>query len=274
MLFVTLPLAFALSIAFSYIPDFDAAVARAMRRFFTAMQALLRKNAGMDSVRLAPVLSLLFISAMACILGGALEAVHPLLSAPLIAPFIPLAGLIRKTLSVREALEEGVCTSDEERARYERKIMEVIGVLAEQCARQLFVPLLLSTLFLPLHLAPAAFVTLYTLGLLDGECSGASKANAFVNRIGDALMTICVIPTAALCGTEMGMALRARKRGPKDVLLSAVGVDPALKSGHRPVTGDISQSCLCICVALGLMYAVVTAVMFVLLARLAAAVMI
>lgn len=274
MLFLTLPLAFALSVALSYIPDFDAAVARAMRRFFTAMQALLFKTAGEDSVRLAPALSLLFVTAMACILGGALGAVHPLLCALLIAPFISLPGLIRRALSVREALEEGVCTSDEERAGYERRIMDAIGVLAEQCARQLFVPLLLSTLLLPLHLASAAFGALYALRLLPEECAWARKANAFLNRIGDALMTLCVIPTAALCGTEMGMALRARKRGVKDVLLSAVGVDSTFKSGHRPVTGDISQSCLCVCVALGLMYAVVTAVMFVLLARFAAMAMV
>lgn len=271
MLFLTLPLAFALSAALSYIPDFDAVVARAMRRFFSAMQALLFKTAGEDSVRLAPALSLLLVTAMACILGGVLGAVHPLLCAPLIAPLIPLPGLIRNALTVRETLEEGACASDEERAGYERQIMDAIGVLAEQCAQQLFVPLLLSTLLLPLHLAPAAFGTLYVLRLLAEECVWARKANAFVNRIGDALMTLCVIPTAALCGTEMGMALRARRRGAKDVLLSAVGVDPTFKSGHRPVTGDISQSCLCVCVALGLMYAVVTAVMFVLLARFAAA---
>lgn len=274
MLFLTLPLAFALSVALSCIPDFDTAVARAMRRFFTAMQALLLKTAGAPSVRFAPALSLLFITAMTCILGGVLGAVHPLLCAPLIAPLIPLPGLIRNALSVRERLEEGVCANDEERAGYERQIMDAIGVLAGQCAQQLFVPLLLSTLLLPLQLAPAAFGTLYALRLFAEECVWARKVNAFVNRIGDVLMTICVIPTAALCGTEMGMALRARKRGAKDVLLSAVGVDPTFKSGHRPVTGDISQSCLCVCVALGLMYAVVTAVMFVLFARIAAAAMV
>ena len=271
MLFLTLPLDFALSAALSCIPDFDAVVARAIRRFFTAMQALLFKSASEDSVRFAPALSLLFVTAMACILGGVLGAVHTLLCAPLIAPLIPLPGLIRNALAVRETLEEGACASDEERAGYERQIMDAIGVLAEQCAQQLFVPLLLSTLLLPLHLAPAAFGMLYALRLLAEECVWARKANAFVNRIGDALMTLCVIPTAALCGTEMGMALRARRRGAKDVLLSTVGVDPTFKSGHRPVTGDISQSCLCVCVALGLMYAVVTAVMFVLLARFAAA---
>ena len=83
-------------------------------------------------------------------------------------------------------------------------------------------------------------------------------------------MNVGSTPTA-LSSTSFAPRLRARRRGAKDVLLSAVGVDPTFKSGHRPVTGDISQSCLCVCVALGLMYAVVTAVMFVLLARFAAA---
>lgn len=267
MLFLMLPLAFALSAALSKIPDFSSLTERAVRRFLSGAKTLLCKTASADSERLAPGLSLLLLSAIVCLLSGLLEAVHPLLPALLIAPLVPLREFIRDALDVREALETGECTTDEERREYEQRIITAIGTLAQRCAPTLFMPLLAATLLLPLGLAPTAFWVLYVLRLHSGSCRWADSLCTVICRLSEVVMIACVIPTAALCGTEMGMAARARKLGVKNVLLNAVGIDPALKSGHRPVTGDISQSCLCVCIALALMYAVLSAVMFAVLAQ-------
>lgn len=263
MLFGMIPLAFALSILLSYIPDFHARLARGMQRILHGIGTLFRRTAGEEAVHWAPAAFLLLTAALFCLAGGGLDAVHPLLPALLIAPLLPLSDVIRAALDVREALEAGECTTEAEREAYEQRIMDAVGTLASRCARELFAPLLAATLLLPAGLAPAVFGTLYALRQLDGAWAWAKKANAAIVRFGEAVMIACVIPTAALCGTEMGMAARACRQGVKNVLLSAVGIDPARRSGHRPVTGDISQSCLCVCVALGLMYAVLAAAMVV-----------
>lgn len=261
MLFGMIPLAFALSILLSYIPDFHARLARGTQRILRGVGTLLRRTAGEEAAHGTPAAFLLLAAALFCLAGGGLDAVHPLLPALLIAPLLSLSDFIRAALHVRATLEDGECTTDAEREAYEQRIIHAVGTLAYRCAHELFAPLLTATLLLPAGLAPAVFGTLYALRQLDGACALAKKANAAIARLGEAVMIACVIPTAALCGTEMGMAARARRQGVMNVLLSAVGIDPARRSGHRPVTGDISQSCLCVCVALGLMYAVLAAVM-------------
>lgn len=268
MIFLMLPLAFALSFALIYLPNTGDYVARALRAFFAGVKKWLQKTAGEESARLYPLLSLLFLAALLCILGGLLEAVHPLLSALLVVPVIVLPDLIRDALDVREALEEGECTSDEQRRAYEQRVIASIGTLAQESAHRLVPLALIGALTAPFHLAPAAVWTLYALHLLaqDG-CAACKKADDFLSRLGEAALILAILPTAALCGTEMGMAARARKHGAANVLLSAVGVDPQLQGGHRPVTGDISQSCLCVCIALALCYAIIALPMQLILTR-------
>lgn len=267
MIFWMLPLSVALSAVFAAIPDWDAHLARMTRAFFSFIRAFLLRTAGEDSVRLTPLLSLLFLAAIFCIIGGFAEAIFPLLSALLIAPLIDLPIPIRRALDVREALEDGECTNEEELAAYESRVMAAVSQLALRSAQRSLPLIGLCALFAPFHLAPAAAWTIYALHLLalDGFAV-CQKADAALSRAGEKMMIFFIIPTAALCGTEMGMAARARKQGVQSVLLSAVGVDPRLRRGHRPVTGDISQSCLCVCVALTVCYLIIALPLHLLLA--------
>ena len=265
MTFWTLPLAFLLAAGLYSVLPVRAFLATVIRSFYNSVKKLLIRTAGEESAHLTPLLFLLFVTAIFCILGGIFEHVHPLMNALLIAPLIDFPLFSREALSVREALEDGLCTTDEELAEYEQRVMHAIGLLAEQTARNTLPLLMLCIVFTPFHLAPAAAWAFYAMRLCAAEgCSVSQKADEWLSRMGEYVLVWAILPTAALCGTELGMAYRARKQGVQPVLLNAVGVDPMLRRGHRPVTGDISQSCLCVCLAMAVIYVPVMFLMVVL----------
>jgi hypothetical protein len=268
MFFLFFPLAFALSWGFYAIPGLYGLLSRFLKSAYHRFALFLKRTAGDRSDFLTPSMTLLLTAGLFCLLEALLTTVHPLLSAVLFAPLLPLPALLRDALDVRAALEEGECRTDEDRARYEERVISAIGSLADGCAR-LFPLLFFAALLTPLRLGAAAGWTIFALhGIARAGCAGAARWDAKLERIGERLLILCVLPTAALCGTEMGMAVRARRQGIQNVLLSAVGVDPSLQRGHRPVTGDISQACLCVCVASGVLLAAVLVPLFLLFASL------
>lgn len=259
MSYLSLPLAVLLGWLLGYLPHFQDFSSALLLRLHWCLSSFLKKHAP-DNTALAAPLTLLFVFAFLSVLGGLLAWVHPLLPALLLAPVLPLGAWLARTLKERAALEEGSCTTDAQRADYERRVRGSIARLARLCATRLCVPLLACCILSPFDLSVPVGWLFLTLQALRDEWPPAQSACAFLERVGEALFVLLAVPASLLCGTEMGMAYRARFQGAENVLLSSVGIDPQppYESGHAPVTGDISQACLVVCIAMLTLFAVLT----------------
>ncbi len=195
----------------------------------------------------------------ALVLGGvltALSALHPLLSAALMAPAFTGLGALPAAARVKDELVGGAYRGDI--PAYEARVRETCASLAPAFAYGVAAPLILCALGTPLHVG-AALGALYTAvrALRDG-LPAAQRAALAAERIAARVFGAFVLLCAGVVGRH---PLRAGGDGMR--LNAVLGIDGGARDTHAPVAGDIAQAIFLCAFACALLCFTLTAVGFV-----------
>lgn len=232
----SLPIAMALALCL-YLP-FPRAAQLLFARIASLYQRFLRlftRKDGRTDEPLAFVFFLLIAGGVFQVIGG----LHVLLAGVLLAPLFCAFALFPQASKVKDQLDSGVFARDP--AAYDECVRSTCATLAPAFLNDLFTPLLLCALGMPLHLGCALGGAYLAARALGEQSPGARRLIPLLTRGAWLVMK----PMMLLCSCVVGRnPLRIHGENARELMLSALGIAGEADDTHIPVSGDIAQAIL------------------------------
>jgi len=222
--------------------------ARQITRAYGGVLRLFTRRTGQADAAPALLVFVLLMMGVFALLG----AIHPLLSALLMAPAFTGLTILPRCAAVKAELDAGKYARDI--PAYEDRVRDMCASLAPAFIRGVVCPMILCALGMPLHLG-AALAAVYTvMCVLEDRPPFTARFCAAAQRIGERIFIFFML----LCCSTVGRnPLHTRGSRAQDRLLSILAISEKDASSRAPMAGDIAQgvflcafSCVILCFAL------------------------
>ena len=194
----------------------------------------------------AEVSALIAYAAVIILVIAFASAIHPVISALLIAPLFGALSRIPPAAAVKRGLDGGSHAGDV--AAYEALVSDTCAQLAPAFAAEAFLPLLLCALGLALRLGGALGWAALGLRAVSSENRYARRVLAPLERAGERTLFALMLLCSCLVGRN---PFRTKGDGVAARLLSVLGIAGDNTRVHPPMAGDIAQAaflcCFCLC---------------------------
>lgn len=247
-----LALAFCLYLPF---PRTAGLVSRLLAHLYGLILRLFTRRDGQSDRTPALLCYLLLLAGAATLLG----AIHPAVSAVLMAPLFAALSLLPQAADTKLELDSGAYASDI--PAYESRVRAACASLGPAFASDACAPLLLCALGTPLYLGCALGWMYLGLCAVRDRNALARRMAAPILRASDAVFCALMLLSSGAVGRS---PLRTQGRGASERLLSILGISGDGTGTHAPMAGDIAQGILLCCLCTVLLCLMLTAAFFLL----------
>lgn len=212
------------------LPAAKDVLVRLTNRAYDAVVRLFTRRTGRADDAPALLSFALLLSGVLLLLG----AIHPLLSALLMAPAFTGLTILPRCAAVKNELDAGKYARDI--PAYEAIVRDTCSSLAPAFVGGVVCPMILCALGMPLHLGAPLGGVYAALCALQDKLPAASRICLPVQRIGERIFVFFML----LCSGAVGRnPLHTKDRTAQDRLLSILDISGA--GARAPMAGDIAQ---------------------------------
>lgn len=221
-----------------------------LTRLYGGVMAVL-ENKQIDLRRALPVF--LLITGAAAALTAAL---HPILSAIVMAPLFTFSAVMPACAAMKETLDSGKYSRDI--PVYEANVRESCLSLVPAFLHGCFAPMLLLAVGLPLYVGAALGYAHAALFALREEDQRAARILAPIGRSADRVFSAMLMLCAGLVGRN---PLRIHAKNTEERLIRTLGIAGDQTDTHAPMAGDIAQGIFVCSFAAGLLCLMLTLIL-------------